>query len=77
MAFFRYWDSYFPTARKLFLKKEISCSVERLYFMKSEYLVEKVEVMIPKYVISMDTMNFSRNEIYHMNILDFLQGKPV
>ncbi|MDB7979755.1 hypothetical protein [Faecalicoccus pleomorphus] len=45
--------------------------------MKSEYLVEKVEVMIPKYVISMDTMNFSRNEIYHMNLLDFLQGKPV
>ena len=43
MAFFRYWDSYVPTARKLFLKKEISCSVERLYFMKSEYLVEKVE----------------------------------
>lgn len=57
--------------------KVISCSVERLYFMKSEYLVEKVKVMISKYVISMDTMNFSRNEIYHMNLLDFLQGKPV
>ena len=28
--------------------------------MKSEYLVEKVKVMISKYVISMDTMNFSR-----------------
>lgn len=57
--------------------KVISCSVERLYFMKSEYLVEKVKVMISKYVISMDTMNFSRNGIYHMNLLDFLQGKPV
>ena len=45
--------------------------------MKSEYLVEKVKVMISKYVISMDTMNFSRNEIYHMNLLDFLHGKPV
>ena len=45
--------------------------------MKSEYLVEKVKVMISKYVISMDIMNFSRNEIYHMNLLDFLQGKPV
>lgn len=45
--------------------------------MKSEYLVEKVKVMISKYVISMDTMNFSRNEIYPMNLLDFLQGKPV
>ena len=45
--------------------------------MKSGYLVEKVKVMISKYVISMDTMNFSRNEIYHMNLLDFLQGKPV
>lgn len=45
--------------------------------MKSEYLVKKVKVMISKYVISMDTMNFSRNGIYHMNLLDFLQGKPV
>lgn len=57
--------------------KVISCSVERLFFMKSEYLVEKVKVMISKYVISMDTMNFSRNGIYPMNLLDFLQGKPV
>ena len=45
--------------------------------MKSEYLVEKVKVMISKYVISMDNMNFSRNGIYHMYLLDFLQGKPV
>lgn len=54
------------------------------YLLSNERVVERefgafdaIEDNYPKYVISMDTMNFSRNEIYHMNLLDFLQGKPV
>ncbi|MBQ9275599.1 MAG: ATP-binding protein [Succinivibrio sp.] len=29
----------------------------------------------PKYVLSLDRLNFSRDGIVHLNILDFLQGR--
>ncbi len=60
------------------------CYIQVAYLLSNEKVVERefgafdaIEDNYPKYVISMDTMDFSRNGIHHINLLDFLQGKPV
>lgn len=37
--------------------------------------LEKISVSYPKYVISMDSFDFSANGIIHLNIIDFLKSE--
>ena len=39
---------------------------------KRELYIEKINDNYPKYVISMDEFDMSRNGIRHINIIDFL-----
>ncbi len=39
--------------------------------------LEKVKDNYPKYVLTMDLLNYSKNGIKHFNILDFLKSENI
>lgn len=64
------------------IKNGKKCFIQVAYIMESETTVKRefdafspIKDASPKYVLSLDSINMSRNGIIHINILDFLTGK--
>ena len=58
------------------------CFIQVAYYLNGKQTIDRefgafapISDAAPKYVLSMDRMDFSRDGISHLNIIDFLLGK--
>ena len=58
------------------------CFIQVAYYLNGQQAIERefsafkpISDAAPKYVLSLDRMDFSRDGIAHLNIIDFLLGK--